>query len=349
MYKYAILLNPGHNRVYFEASKKLSLIEFQVAKENLSTEIIKFSKEEISGVDYITFESKEKLIEADIILISRLSFTYAIFMITNLDDDICLKPIYKHSSYYFNEDLSMILKYSGKTNELFTRLMLNIALMTYSKGREEKETLLLLDPVCGKGTSLYEALMLGISAYGIDISNKSIHDSHIYFKKYLEIGKYKHTLHIEKVSDPARKARGNRISFEFAKNKDDKKSGNILNLELIDGDSKYADVFFKKNMFHIIMGDLPYGVQHGSKVLSAEEFTRNPNEFLINCLPAWIKVLKPGGVLILSWNSFVLKRSSMEKILKEKGLELSLNDDPHAFSHRVDQAINRDIVVAIKR
>lgn len=348
MLEYAILLNPGHNRVYFDASKKLSLLEFKISSEILSKKVLEFCFKDILGIEYLVFKTDDEILEEDIIIISRLSFTYGIFQLIKLEDNIYLKPIYKHSSYYFNEDISMILKYSGKTNELFTRFMLNIAVSIYSIGKDVKETLLLLDPVCGKGTSLFEGLLLGISSYGIDINSKSIHEAYIYFKKYLEMKKYKHTSHIEKFSDPIKKIHSKRIQFSLAKNKEDKKSGNTLNLQLIDGDSKFADSFFKKDTFHIIVADLPYGVKHGSKVGNAEGFTRNPEEFLNNSIPAWIKVLKTDGILIMSWNSFVLKRNYMEKILKENGLKILLNENPHAFDHRVDQAINRDIVIAMK-
>ena len=348
MFKYVILLNPGHNRVYFDASKKLVLVEFKVASEILSKEVLIFGIEKIFGIDYLVFETNDKLLEEDMILLSRLSFTYAIFRVIKVEDDIHLKPIYKHSSYYFNDDISMILKYSGKTNELFTKFMINIAFMIYSKDKKSEEPLLLLDPVCGKGTSLFEGLLLGMSSYGIDINSKYIHDSYIYLKKYLETKKYKHSVSIEKFTDPINKFRSNKIKFQLAKNKEDKKFGNVLNLQLISGDSRFANSFFKKDTFHIIFGDLPYGVQHGSKVRNTEGFTRNPKEFLDNCLPAWIKVLKPGGVLLLSWNSFVLKRDSMENILKDNGLAVVMNDDKRAFEHRVDQSINRDIVIAIK-
>lgn len=348
MFKYAILLNPGHNRVYFDASKKLALVEFKVASEILSKEVLIFDIEEIFGIDYLVFETNDELMEKDMILLSRLSFTYAIFRIFKIEDDVHLKPIYKHSSYYFNDDISMILKYSGKTNELFTKFMINIAFMVYSKDKNLEEPLLLFDPVCGKGTSLFEGLLLGMSSFGIDINSKYIHDSYIYFKKYLETKKYKHSVSIEKFTDPINKFRSNRIKFQLAKNKEDKKLKNILSLQLISADSRFANSFFKKDTFHIIVGDLPYGVQHGSKIGNDEAFTRNPKEFLNNCLPAWIRVLKPGGVLLLSWNSFVLRRNFMENILKDNGLEVLMNEDKHAFEHRVDQAINRDVVISIK-
>ena len=348
MIKYAIILNPGHNRVYFDASKKLALLEFKIAMETFSEKIIEYNIEGIYGIDYLTFTSEDELNSEDLVLLSRLSFTYAIFLELKQGDDIYFKPIYKHSSYYFNENLSMILKYTGKTNELFTRFMLNVAIMIYKRNSSLKEDLFLLDPVCGKGTTLFEALILGVSCSGIDINEKLVNEAYSYLKKYLEMGKYKHETFMEKFSDPRKKIHSKRINFQIAKNKEDKKLKNILDLELIDGDSKYADSFFKKETFHLIVGDLPYGVQHGSKVGNDQGFTRNPDEFLLNSLPAWIKVLKKGGVMVLSWNTFVLKRSLMENILKENGLKLLMNDDPHAFSHRVDQAINRDMIIAVK-
>ena len=116
MPKYALLQNPGHNRVYFNSSAKLAQNELRALfSDNIKAGNIKEVKEEIfGGIEYITFESE--LSELDLILLSRLSFVYAIFEVS----DKLFSPVRKNHSYFFSDDLNMILKYTGKTNEIFT-------------------------------------------------------------------------------------------------------------------------------------------------------------------------------------------------------------------------------------
>ena len=335
MHKYAVLQNPGHNRVYFNSSGKLAKNELFALFKNNITEI----KEEIfGGVEYITFSSENKLTEEEVILLSRLSFVYAIFEI----QDNLFVPVTKNHSYFFSDDLNMILKYSGKTNEIFTRMMINLAV--FASGFKDKflGNLNLLDPVCGKGTTVFDGLICGYNSFGIDISEKLINESTQFFKKYLETGKYKHTLKKEKISGIGFKSQ--RHLFDIAKNKTDQKDNKNLICEFIDGDSSNANKYYKKNTFHIIVGDLPYGIQHENN--AGGNKMRNPVNLIKTSVPVWTEVLKPGGSIVLSWNSFLLKREELEKIFIENKLEIVDFGD---FSHRVDQAINRDVIVGAKR
>src|SRR5690606_12659157 len=60
-------------------------------------------------------------------------------------------------------DLETILRYPGKTNEQFTALLVNLAaaLSTRRAGLFDG-SLNLLDPLCGRGTTLNRALRLGL-------------------------------------------------------------------------------------------------------------------------------------------------------------------------------------------
>ena len=333
MKKYAVMQNPGHNRVYFNASVGLAKSEL-AALNNINIKIENIKEEIYGGVEYISFESSE-LSEHDLILLSRLSFVYAIF-------EVCgdmLKPVNKNHSYYFSDDLNMILKYSGKTNELFTRMMINLAVL--ASRFDFLDNLNLLDPVCGKGTSIFDGLICGYNSYGIDISEKLINESAQFYKKYLETGRYKHTHKKEKISGADFKSQ--RYFFEASKNKDDQKINKSLSCEFISGDSVNAGKYYKKNFFNIIAGDLPYGIQHENSAFGNK--MRNPSDLIAACLPAWLEVLKPGGGLAVSWNTFLLKREQLEDIFRANGLEIINYGD---LSHRVDQAIMRDLIIARK-
>ena len=340
MVKYALMQNPGHNRVYFNSSGKLAKNELSALFGGAVTEM----KEEIfGGVEYITFEKEAELSDSDIILLSRLSFVYAVFEVQNR----AFSPVTKNHSYFFSDDLNMILKYSGKTNEIFTRMMLNLAVFVSGFREQCLDSLYLLDPLCGKGTTVFDGLICGYNSYGIDISEKLIGESARFLKKYLETGRYKHTLKEEKISgtgDNNVRFRSERRLFNIAKTKDDRKTDKTLICEFIDGDSVNTGRYYKKSTFHIIVGDLPYGIQHENATNGNK--MRNPANLLNACMPAWSDVLKPGGSIVLAWNTFLLKREELEKVFANNKLEIADFSD---FSHRVDQAINRDVIIGVKR
>jgi SAM-dependent methyltransferase len=333
-------MNPGHNRVYFNTSRILSLSELSVT--NLSVTAVNIREQAIGGVPYLLFDTETELNADDIVRLSRLSFTYAIY---NLRDG-ALVPLEKNNSYYFNDDISTILKYTGKTNELFTRLMLNIA-VTHSAFKFN-DNLNVLDPLCGKGTTLFESLLLGYNACGIETDDKPANEAFVFLKKYLENARYKHESHTEKtggVSEDGKKFSAARYRVTLARSKDDKREGRALNWEIITGDTRYGNTYYKKNSFHVIVGDLPYGVQHGSKAKQDKpgQFTRNALTLVEEALPVWLKLLKPGGVIVLAWNLFLIPRAELVRLFESRGLSIPEGID--GFKHRVDQAIERDIIV----
>ena len=73
----------------------------------------------------------------------------------------------------FDDDLVTIQKYPGKTNEQFTKLLLNVTLLaSASAGEMLDRRLRVLDPLCGRGTTLNQALTYGYDAAGLDLDGK---------------------------------------------------------------------------------------------------------------------------------------------------------------------------------
>lgn len=346
MKRYAILANPGHNWVYFEASRALSCTELTLALEHLGLEYSEIKSEELGGVFYQTFTASQALTDLDIKALSTLSFTYAIFELTEHNGKICLLPILVPSCMYMNGSISSILKYSGKTNELFTRLMINVGLFSI---KQSAENIKILDPIAGKGTTLFDALALGFDAYGIELNDKSANESYVFLKKYLETGKYKHQTSTEQINMQEKGLSARRSCIQLSHNKEEMKSGVSRHWEMVSGNSMYADRYFKKNSFQLIVGDLPYGIQHGNVGAKKQgSATRSPKELISLCAAPWYKVLKPGGAMVLSWNSFVYSREQLSAQLESVGFHVKVDGVYSDFEHRVDQAIKRDIVVAVK-
>lgn len=347
MLRYAILANPGHNRVYFEGSKKLAEAELELALPHLSAEAGGIEPLSLCGVYYLTFRSAAALTAADLALLSRLSFAYALYLLTETPDGTALCPVGSGAEFYLPEDIGTILKYTGKTNELFTRMLITLAV--FASGARDPEGLRLLDPVAGKGTTLFEGLALGMDVCGIEIGDRPVREACSFLQRWLQTGKYKFSMKTGRVSGESRSFTAVRRQFTLSRGREEAKRGEVRTFEMISGNSAYADRFYKKRFFDVLVGDLPYGVQHGNVTNEGQtKLTRSPAELLRTCLPAWREVLKPGGALALSWNVLVLPRADALRILEEAGFVPLTGGAYDRFEHRVDQAILRDVLLARK-
>ena len=340
MSAYAILLNPGHNRVYYQQSQKLALSELTIAAPRLHTACTNIRITAIADTPYCTFDTDAPIDAHDIDMLSRLSFLFVLFEMTQRGDTVSLMPIQPAAFRYIDDKVTGLLKYKGKTNELFTKMMVNAAWLTSRQGQNMR----LLDPMAGRGTTLFEAMTLGMHAYGIDQSRPSVHDGSIFLKKYLETERLKHITKKRTINGANKKAVGRATMFEYANSKEAFSSGNTRLVEMVAGDAARADVYFKKGFFDMIVADLPYGVQHANK--QDKTIARSPYALLKSCLPSWHKVLRRGGVVVLAWNTHVMPADEMSSLLPKFGLSPVHADTD--FGHFVDASIHRNIIIAVK-
>jgi tRNA G10 N-methylase Trm11 len=344
--KYLILQNPGHNRVYYNLADQLALGELEIAAKRLDANVEKVDIEFVAGIRYLSIETSDVLCERDMGIISRLSFVFAIFQYN--EECKCLSPIKIVDYEFVGQKISSLLKYQGKTNELFTKMMVNVALLSSDFNYDDVITL--LDPVAGKGTTLFEALVYGFDAYGIELESGPVHEATTFFKKYLETEKLKHIAEQRRIAGTNKNNEIQIKEFKFAQSKEAFKSGEGLKqFGMITGNAAEAHTYFKKPVFNIIVGDLPYGIYHGNRSFESRSgATRNPSELLAECLPGWFKVLKKGGTIVLAWNSFVVSPKKLAEIFENNGFTVQ-NEGPYKrFEHMVDKSIKRDVIVAKK-
>ena len=227
-------------------------------------------------------------------------------------------------------------------------MMINVALL--SSDFDYSENIKILDPVAGKGTTLFEAAVSNFDVYGIEIEPKAVHEVTVFFKKYLEMERLKHSSTKRQVFGTNKSNAVFIQEFEYARSKEEFKSQDLIKkLGIVNGNSKEADKYFKNEDFHLIVGDLPYGIVHGNTgAKKTETITRNPSELLSDCIPAWYKVLKKGGVIVMAWNSFLVSRQKLADIFHENGFEVLNQVSYNEFEHMVDKSIKRDILVAKK-
>ncbi|WP_131743222.1 TRM11 family SAM-dependent methyltransferase [Actinomadura roseirufa] len=351
MTAYGLLVSPSHNRVYAQAAADLVKAELAVFSERaLGGRVRDVTETTIGGVPYVTF-SAEDLTETDLRLLSNLSSLYALFEI----EDGLLRPVTILPLDLFGSDLLTIQKYAGKTNEYFTKLLLNVTAMATGAPMElVTGRLRLLDPMCGRGTTLNQAMMYGLDAAGIEIDGKDFDSYAAFIKTWLKNNRVKHQAEVTSVRRE-RAVLGRRLHVTYGASKELYKSGETMEITVVNADSVAARKFFRPASFDLIVTDAPYGVQHGSRPKGSQpgrrgrpELSRSPVELLTAAVPEWTALLRPGGAVGISWNTFVGRREELAGILSANGLEVQDSDAYLGFRHRVDQAISRDLIVARK-
>ncbi|TYB43419.1 TRM11 family SAM-dependent methyltransferase [Actinomadura chibensis] len=352
MTAYGLLVSPSHNRVYAQAAAGLVKAELAVFGERAMDGRVRDIRETaIGGVPYVTFTADE-LSEQDVRLLSNLSSLYALFRI---EDGGLLRPVTLQPLDLFGSDLLTIQKYSGKTNEYFTKLLLNVTAMASGSpmdlvtGRPR-----VLDPMCGRGTTLNQAMMYGLDAAGIDIDAKDFDAYAAFIKTWLKNNRVKHQAEIA----PIRREKavlGRRLHVTLGASRERYKSGETMEITVVNADSLDAGRFFRPASFDLIVTDAPYGVRHGSRPKGGQpgrrgkpQLSRSPVELLAAAVPEWAALLRPGGAVGISWNTYVGRREDLADILASSGLEVRDSEAYRGFRHRVDQAITRDLITARK-
>jgi len=349
MNKYLILQHPGNNAVFFASATSLALAELKIACKRLEEISANIGIEEIANLRYLSFETENALPDNDLQILSRLSFIFGIFKLEKVNDKSMLIPIPRDQFQFVDEKISSLLKYQGKTNIQFTRMMVNIALLSSDFGYDDK--IRLLDPVAGKGTTMFEGIIHGFDVFGVEIEQKSVHEATVFFKKYLEQEKFKHSFDKHKLSGKKKSEAITKYDFKYARNKEEfQKEDNIKEFQMVAGNSQNASNYFKNESMHLIVGDLPYGIAHGNKgSKKSKSITRNPSELLDLCLSDWFKLLKKGGIVVIAWNSYVAGFDVLNEIFEKHGFEIMSDEVYGKFEHMVDKSIRRDIVVAKKK
>lgn len=331
--KYGMLLWPHANARYQTEAAKLASAELDLILKALSPGAV-IHGARADDIPLLEFEAPNRLSDADISKICRHSMNYILFEIC----DTNMKIVRGRAEPYLFDDLAGILKYKGKTNELFTLLTINIAVYSSDFREISDKRLNFLDPMCARGTSLFQAVNMGWNAYGGDISASDIRELTRFFKRYLEYHKLKHSSTSGSSTTPLNKG-APWTEFAFASDADKYKSGDVSRLRAATCDCAYADSVFGKNKFHVISCDLPYGVQHAPGGMSIDML-------VAKSIPRWRAALKPGGAISISFNTNIIKTKRLREIIADGGLEVMSGGAYDKFEHWVEQAVNRDVAVA---
>lgn len=333
---FLLQLTPHANIRYREAQVKLGQSELACLLMGLGMHA-EITPCTVGGVSFLRFEAEELTGKQ----LSALSMHSAALMICE-QQGCLLRPLEKISHDYLSGDLAEVLKYKGKTSAVFTRMMMNCAL-TASDFFGKDETLTVLDPMCGRGTTCFVALQQGMNAVGVDIDNRDLKECADYFERYMQYHRMKHKL--DQSSRTVRRHAVPAAVYTIADTKDHFREGDTRSLSLFLGDTGLTGELCRKTPTHLLVTDLPYGVQH------APQDGRRTESFLQvmkRALPQWRDAVRKGGAVALSFNTLTLKKTDLIQLLTDAGFS-PLTEAPYDdFQHFVEQAVTRDFVVARK-
>ncbi len=318
--RYTMLLWPHANARYQAETEKLARAELEVTLARLGVE---YTWEEggVGGLPALDFAARA-FTDAEARVLSRHSLLYALF---ERREDGALLPLFGREAPRVGGDLPGILKYKGKTNEVFTQLLINLAWLAGNMPEKAH----LFDPMCGRGTTLFVAINRGWDATGADIDRAALREAEQFFKRYLEYHRFKHTTKRGSLTLRGKKS-APYTAFTLPAG----------TLRLAEAEAARAREAFGAGTFDLLCADLPYGVQHGANM---------PLEALLRlALPAWAETLKHGAAMALSFNAQTLPARKVRALLAGAGLRVLEGGPYDHFEHWVEQAVTRDIAVAVR-
>jgi hypothetical protein len=244
-----------------------------------------------------------------------------------------LRPLEPDFSPFVPLEMAEARRYKGKTNEIFTRVLLNAALFAGAYADQLTEHLRIFDPLAGGGTTLFLALAAGYDAFGVELNRQDVETTALFIRQYLD-GEH---IRYKEIDEHGRRA-GRRHQFEVGP------KGQARQLVISQGDTLDSLLHMREVVggprMHAVVADLPYGIQHFGEI----------SPLLSKALPVWESMLLPGGSIALAWNATRIERSEMHGLLLAHSTLQVRDDAPYTqFVHPVDRVIKkRDILVAVK-
>lgn len=336
--KYTMLLWPHSNVRYQNETLKLAKSELELMLHCYAPEVTVLADED-ERMPALTIEAPEALSAELLHAIGDHSLLYVLF---ENQENGALLPVQYRNSAYVGGDLAGILKYKGKTNEFFLQLLINAALYAgkFAKYGSQRP-MNLLDPMCGRGTTLFVAANRGWNTTGSDIDKNDLSEAEKFLKRYFEYHRMKHTLKRSSRTVPGAKP-VSVSEFSFADTPEHFKDGDLRTLRLANVNAERIRETFGAGKFELIVCDLPYGVQHSS-------VGDSPEKLLEKALVGWKEALKRGGSIAVSFNAQSLKREKVLGLMEKVGLVAMRGGAYENFSHWVEQAVTRDLAVAVKK
>jgi hypothetical protein len=336
--KLALKITPQRSTQY--ANMTVTLAAPELLASPAGSAIMQIEATTLAGQDYLlaTFndEKAHRSLPNTLYILSRLGATSEIYEYFEQIGEVegpFLRPLSPQFVPFVPLEMAEVRRYKGKTNEVFTRVLLNIAIFAGAYAEQLTGRLRILDPLAGGATTLFLALASGYDAFGIEHERQDIETTAVFIRQYLK----SEGIPFKELDERGRRA-GRRYQFEVGR------KGATRMLVLAHGETSQAQLHLQEvpggPRMHAIVADLPYGIQHFGEIA----------ELLTKALPVWEKLLLPGGTLALAWNATRIERDAMVEFVERHTHMHVRNDPPYTqLAHTVDRVIKRrDIVVAVK-
>jgi hypothetical protein len=287
----------------------------------------------LAGHEYLKFDLATEADSALLYELGLLAMTSAFFIFHAQIGGALgpfLQPLEINFQPALSPDLAATRRYRGKTNELFTHFLCNVARFSCTLADNSWPNLRVLDPLAGGGTTLFPALMLGADVAGIEHNGDDVKATVAFLRDYLRG---------ERIACQVKEERFKRLGwrwvFTIGAGRDKTRPQQCI---LASGDAVQARALLPGYKPQLIVADLPYGIQHQGQL----------NELLTSALPVWTSLLAPQGALTFAWDATRFPRAEMIALVEASAPLLVLDDPPYnELAHRVDRVIKvRDVLVA---
>ena len=322
---------PQRSTQYADLARTLAIPELQVSP--IGAIATDFAHVSLGGQSYVRFTLPEEPNANQRLELGMLAMTNAFFIQYDRIGDIegpLLRPLESGWQPLLSPDIVATRRYRGKTNELFTHFLCNIARFSSAFADQPWGNLSIMDPLMGGGTTLFVGLMLGAQRVGgVDRETEDVRSTATFLEQYLQTARISHKMQPERL-----KGLGLRWQCIIGKKNEDRPLQECI---LANGDTRQTQTLLPGFKPHFVVADLPYGVQHQGAL----------TDLLLEALPGWLAMVRRGGSIVLAWDATRFPRASMVTFLETLPNLQLFNSPPYdALVHAVDRVIKaRDVVV----
>lgn len=306
--RYRMWVDPRARGAYFDALGEVSRAEFEACVPGYAVQV-----SSSSHGTWLEFEAEEipKVI-------GRLSTFQTCF---ECGQDGWIRPVELPSVFGLPDSWVWGARYRGKTHELLTQLAINLARSACAVETPE-HTWKVFDPMAGRGTTLLWSMRYGMDSCGIEIDPKALDDLQRHIGRQTKVHRIKHQ---RTRSAGRRAAPAVEVAVEGTR------------LRLMTGDSARSGRLVGQERFHLLVTDIPYGIQHRG----GRDGQRSPLTTLESCAASWSERLLPGAGVAIAFNTHMPTREQLAGVMASVGLRPL----PIALPHRMSESIIRDVAV----
>ncbi|NJN82911.1 MAG: site-specific DNA-methyltransferase, partial [Caldilineaceae bacterium] len=177
---------PQRSTQYADLARHLAPLELQLSC--LGATLSNLDLIELAGQSYLRFDLPSTPDADQLAELGSMAMTNAFFVYHPRIGDVdgpFLQPLANSFTPAFPPELAFTRRYRGKTNELFTHFLCNLARGGSGMADQPWSALRIFDPLAGGGTTLFTALMLGAEAVGVEQNQQDMASSATYLTQFM--------------------------------------------------------------------------------------------------------------------------------------------------------------------